>query len=150
MPRRDALLRLTSRLIARRDDLRRSLDSDLNRVRGISVATGVGDPVDAAVDAATDEISSQLAEIETRELDRIERALERIAARSYGRCEFCGAKISATRLNALPDATSCIDCQREAERRASSKSASPTRQADAPTPREVSSRKFSNGDAISP
>jgi len=118
MARTDALLRLTSRLIARRDDLRRSLDRDLDRVRETSVAAGVGDQVDAAVDAAVDEISSRLAEIETRELDRIERALERIAARSYGRCEFCGGKISATRLNALPDANSCIDCQREEERRA--------------------------------
>ena len=81
----------------------------------VSAGSGVGDQVDAAVDAANEEISSQLVEIESRELGQIEHALERIAAGVYGRCEFCGGKISATRLNALPYANSCIDCQRENE-----------------------------------
>jgi len=34
----------------------------------------------------------------------------------YGRCEFCGGKISEARLNALPYTNSCIECQRENER----------------------------------
>ena len=38
----------------------------------------VGDNVDAAVDTANDEISSQLVEIESRELGQIEHALQRI------------------------------------------------------------------------
>ena len=42
--------------------------------------------------------------------------LQRIAAGVYGRCEFCGNKISEARLNALPYTNSCIDCQRENER----------------------------------
>ena len=122
MPRENALLRLTSRLIARRDALRKTLSRDLGRLREISEATGVGDNVDAAVDSANEEISSQLAEIESRELGQIEHALYRIAAGVYGRCEFCGGKISAIRLDALPYATSCIDCQRETERRGNPRS----------------------------
>jgi DnaK suppressor protein len=78
--------------------------------------TVVGDNVDAAVDSANDEICSQLVEIESRELGQIEHALQRIAAGVYGRCEFCGGKISEARLNALPYTNSCIDCQRENER----------------------------------
>jgi DnaK suppressor protein len=115
MARKDALLRLTTRLMARRDALRKAISGDLDSFRKFS-AVSVGDNVDAAVDSANDEISSQLVEIESRELGQIEHALQRIAAGVYGRCEFCGGKISEARLNALPYTNSCIDCQRENER----------------------------------
>src|SRR5436305_11248035 len=116
MARKDALLRLTSRLVARRDALRKAINGDLDSFRKFAAVRGVGDNVDAAVDSANDEISSQLVEIESRELGQIEHALQRIAAGVYGRCEFCGGKISEARLNALPYTNSCIDCQRENER----------------------------------
>ena len=63
-----------------------------------------------------DEISSQLAEVESRELASIENALERMKDGKYGQCEVCGGRIPMARLNALPYATVCIDCQRELER----------------------------------
>ena len=115
MARKDALLRLTTRLMARRDALRKAISGDLDSFPKFS-AVSVGDNVDAAVDSANDEISSQLVEIESRELGQIEYALQRIAAGVYGRCEFCSGKISEARLNALPYTNSCIDCQRENER----------------------------------
>ena len=116
MARKDALLRLTSRLMARRDALRKALNGDLDSFRKFSQISGVGDNVDAAVDSANDEICSQLVEIESKELGQIEHALQRNAAGVYGRCEYCGGKISEARLNALPYTSSCIDCQRENER----------------------------------
>lgn len=116
MARKDALLRLTSRLVSRRDALRKAINGDLDSFREFSAVRGGGDTVDAAVDSANDEISSQLVEIESRELSQIEHALQRIASGVYGRCEFCGGKISEARLNALPYTNSCIDCQRENER----------------------------------
>lgn len=116
MARKDALLRLHSRLVARRDALRKALNGDLQSWQEYTTLT-VGDNVDAAVDTANDEISSQLAEIESRELEQIERALDRIVKGVYGRCEFCGGKVAEARLNALPYTNSCIDCQRENERR---------------------------------
>jgi DnaK suppressor protein len=116
MARKDALLRLTSRLIARRDALRKALNGDLDSFRKFSELNAVGDNVDAAVDCANDEICSQLVEIESRELGQIEHALQRIAGGVYGRCEYCGGKIAEPRLNALPYTNSCIECQRENER----------------------------------
>ena len=116
MARKDALLRLHSRLVARRDALRKALSGDLDGLREYAARYEVGDSVDAAVDTANDEISSQLAEIESRELGQIEHALQRIVAGVYGRCEFCGEKIAEVRLNALPYTNTCIDCQRENER----------------------------------
>jgi len=117
MASKDALLRLTARLIARRDALRKTLDVDLDRFRHYSEVSGVGDAIDAAVDSAADEICSQLVEIESTELGQVVNALQRIAAGVYGRCESCGGRISAARLNALPYTNRCIDCQRNTERR---------------------------------
>lgn len=116
MARKDALLRLHSRLSKRRDALRKALNGDLDSLREYASTFVVGDSVDAAVDTANDEINSQLAELESRELEQIEHALERIEQGGYGRCEFCGDKIAEPRLNALPYTTTCIECQRENER----------------------------------
>jgi DnaK suppressor protein len=116
MARKDALLRLHARLVARRDALRKALNGDLESYREIAAQDVVGDNVDAAVDSANGEISSQLVEIESRELGQIEHALKRIVQGVYGRCEYCGGKIAEARLNALPYTNSCIDCQRENER----------------------------------
>lgn len=115
MARKEALLRLHARLVARRDALRKALSGDLEGFREYA-SLEVGDNVDAAVDTANDEISSQLVEIESRELEQIEHALQRIVQGVYGRCEFCGGKIAEARINALPYTNSCIDCQRENER----------------------------------
>jgi DnaK suppressor protein len=41
--------------------------------------------------------------------------LVRIKNGTYGECEICGNRIPLARLNALPYATSCIECQRAAE-----------------------------------
>ncbi|HOM17257.1 MAG TPA: TraR/DksA family transcriptional regulator, partial [Thermoguttaceae bacterium] len=62
-----------------------------------------------------DEIISQLAEVESRELAQIENALERMRSGQYGICESCGHSIALARLQALPYATLCIKCQRELE-----------------------------------
>src|ERR1051325_5133643 len=110
MARKDALLRLHKRLVARRDALRKALSGDLDSLRVYHSTFDVGDNVDAAVDTANDEISTQLAELESRELEQIERALDRIVKGVYGRCEFCGSKIAEARINALPYTNTCIEC----------------------------------------
>jgi DnaK suppressor protein len=115
MTRKDAILNMRQVLIRRRDALRKALAGDLSQLKELG-AQASGDVVDAALDCAQDEISSQLAEVESRELARIENALERMRRGQYGVCEGCGANIPMARLNALPYATSCIKCQREAER----------------------------------
>ena len=81
MARKDALLRLHARLVARRDALRKALNGDLDSFREFAATNVVGDNVDAAVDTANDEICSQLVEIESRELGQIEHALQRIVKR---------------------------------------------------------------------
>lgn len=116
MTGRNSLLRLTSRLMAQRDALRRVLAEDVSRLREPSEVVGFGDTADAAVDSANDEICSRLAELESRELAGIEQAIQRIAEGRYGRCEACGDRIPTSRLVALPCTSRCIGCQRRDER----------------------------------
>jgi RNA polymerase-binding transcription factor DksA len=49
-------------------------------------------------------------------LGSIDEALRRIETGTYGTCVRCGKPISEERLEAIPYATRCIDCQRFAER----------------------------------
>lgn len=114
MPRSDSIKKMHDLLVKRRDALRRALAGDLSLLKQLRDQSG-SDVVDAALDAVQDEISSQLAEVESRELANIERALESIRQGTYGNCEICSSKISLARLQALPYATMCIDCQRAAE-----------------------------------
>ena len=114
MARKDALVHMRELLITRRDALRKALAGDLSMLKELREQT-VGDVVDFALDSAQDEINSQLAEVESRELAQIEKALERMGEGRYGACEGCDQKIPMARLNALPYATYCIECQREME-----------------------------------
>lgn len=114
MPRKDAILNMRDVLIRRRDALRKALAGDLSMLKELRQQS-VGDVIDAALDSAQDEISSQLAEVESRELASIEKALERMREGTYGQCEECEKPIPMARLNALPYATLCIECQRMAE-----------------------------------
>jgi DnaK suppressor protein len=115
MARKDALLNLHAILVRRRDALRNALVGDLTLLRELR-SESPGDVIDAALDSTQDEISSQLAEVESRELASIENALERMRNGQYGLCEVCNGKIPMARLNALPYATMCIECQRDLER----------------------------------
>ena len=114
MTRKDAMMGLRQILVRRRDALRQALAGDLSLLKELRQQNS-GDVIDAALDTAQDEISSQLAEVESRELASIEKALDRVREGSYGLCESCSEKIPIARLNALPYATLCIECQRAEE-----------------------------------
>jgi DnaK suppressor protein len=42
-------------------------------------------------------------------------ALDRVRAGTYGSCEVCGSRIPEARRRALPDVTTCLQCQESAE-----------------------------------
>ena len=112
MARRDALLRLHKQLSARRDELRRRIGSEIT---DLLRASDSGDAADQAFDNGSEDVISHLAEIESRELAQIGRALDKLKTGTYGTCEGCQKKIPLERLNALPYSTTCVSCQREME-----------------------------------
>ncbi len=115
MARQNALLRLPRTLQARRADLRKTLADEVKNLRNLKAADATGDSADAAFEADSDAVSSQLAQLDSRELSQIEWALARLKEGKYGICENCQKKIPLTRLNALPSDTLCINCERQME-----------------------------------
>ena len=114
MGRKDAILKLRQVLLHRRDALRKALAGDLTSLRNCGIKRRRH--ARRGVDCAQDEISSQLAEVESRELAQIESALERMRNGTYGICEVTGKPIPLARLQALPYATMCIEAEAEAEK----------------------------------
>ena len=113
MARKDAIKNLKKVLEKRRDAMRKALAGDFSDLNDLRET--LGDAVDVALDSAQNELNSQLAEVENRELAQIEIALEKMQVGSFGLCEICEKIIPLARLQALPYATNCIDCQTNKE-----------------------------------
>ncbi len=78
------------------------------------------DPKDFA-DVASDDIDRKMIEAlgsqEIKRLRSIDSALSRINQGKYGSCMKCNKKIPLERLQAIPYAVLCVDCQKGEERR---------------------------------
>ena len=71
---------------------------------------------DTATETYDRELDYTLEENSEHVLGEIDAALKRIEDGTYGICTNHGEQIPVERLEALPYATLCIDCQRERER----------------------------------
>jgi len=116
MTRHETLIRLHAQLIAQRDHLRQKLS--LPVADSFQDEVG-GDAADLASHDVERELESQLVSLESRELTRIEKAIESIQNGTYGQCEHCGCRIPVARLQALPHTGCCVDCQRKNESKSS-------------------------------
>ena len=72
---------------------------------------------DVASDNYDREFSLSLADNEQKLLNRINDALEKIDANTYGLCELCEKKINKVRLKAVPYAELCVPCQEKQEKK---------------------------------
>jgi DnaK suppressor protein len=115
MARKEALLKIQKTLVSRRTELRKRIGMELADLGLGKSSAPSGDTADAAFGHTGDELASQLAELEAKELAQIERALVRLKQGKYGVCAGCSGKIPVARLNILPYSTLCIKCQQEAE-----------------------------------
>lgn len=70
---------------------------------------------DMASDSYDREFSLNIATEEQKVIYEIDEALKRIDEGKYGRCLSCDKKIPVRRLNALPYAKYCIQCQSKEE-----------------------------------
>jgi RNA polymerase-binding transcription factor DksA len=71
---------------------------------------------EADVDAYEREKTWALVQRLERKLESIDHALRLAQAGTYGVCEGCGSRIDPARLEILPEATLCLECQRKLER----------------------------------
>lgn len=64
---------------------------------------------------SVDPVAYQSAASHRTAIAQITAALNRITQGTYGRCTRCGRQIASARLEVLPFAAACIDCQSHAE-----------------------------------
>ena len=77
------------------------------RGSGISFGKRVGDGTTEAVSRLND---VGMADSLNASLERIDRALEKVAEGTYGTCDGCGEQIPAARLEAQPESAVCVEC----------------------------------------
>ena len=78
-------------------------------------AGAVRDPEEQSVDDFVTEVDMALMQMKSETLSKIDQAMTRLEADTYGICQECDEEIPAARLKALPFAPLCRDCQEDAE-----------------------------------
>jgi DnaK suppressor protein len=74
-------------------------------------ASETPDPVDLAVRNYSKNVMLAVSENESRQLVLINEALQRITDEEYGTCQNCEKEINPKRLDAVPWARYCLNCQ---------------------------------------
>ncbi|MCC6328486.1 MAG: TraR/DksA family transcriptional regulator [Acidobacteria bacterium] len=74
------------------------------------------DPVDLAVRNYSKNVMLAVSENESRQLALIDEALLRVEDNEYGLCQNCEKEITPKRLEAIPWARYCLNCQELVER----------------------------------
>lgn len=92
---------------------RKSVMADVSR-HGVKTGVGGGaiaDETERADKIAENMVEHQLGFSESKLLEKIEYALERLDEGTYGVCDGCGKDINIERLKAKPSVSLCIKCQ---------------------------------------
>ncbi|MEX0879198.1 MAG: TraR/DksA C4-type zinc finger protein [Thermoanaerobaculia bacterium] len=101
------------------EEKKASLSAEIAKTRIAEVETSeeaTQDIADKAVSSYTREFLYSLTDGERHTLLRIDDALLRIEAGAYGFCVNCNTAMTEKRLNAVPWAPYCLDCQELAEK----------------------------------
>ena len=109
-----AILKIRERLIANRAELLKLIQASQSVERDAGDLT-FSNEIDLASSLEGREMTFQLTSRDRNELKLIEEILFRINNGSYGDCDSCEKKITLKRLQIMPLATLCIECQEDAE-----------------------------------
>ncbi len=102
----------------RRREILNEVQARIKDVRSEGAAgltTGVVDAVETSESDIQEDIELALIQMKAETLTRINEALDRLEAGSFGRCNECAEEISEARLRALPFAVRCKDCEEARE-----------------------------------
>jgi DnaK suppressor protein len=112
------------RLSAERDEVLASIAEIEARTSGQDEFETVADernsddgPSDAAIETLDRGTEFALEENLRTMLEEIDAAIEKIGKGTYGVCDNCGRDIKMARLERIPSATMCVECQERLERR---------------------------------
>jgi len=102
--------------------LQREISGDIHSLEDDAFSTdgdrlSVDNPADIGSESYSQEFSLELLQRDEATLGEIQEALQRVEAGTFGRCETCDEVIPKVRLNAVPHARLCVECQRKVERR---------------------------------
>ena len=103
---------IKDRLIAERENL-------LNKLKENDLSiddSETPDPVDLAVRNYSKNVMLAVSENDSRQIILINEALERIEDEEYGSCQNCEKEINPKRLDAIPWARYCLNCQELVEK----------------------------------
>ncbi len=115
-PRDQKLFQIKLLLLRQRALLLSGAESALNELPGQTLYPDLGDQATAETDR---NFMLRLRGREQRLLKKIDEAVERIEAGTFGICDDCGCEIGIKRLEARPVTTMCVECktiQEEEER----------------------------------
>lgn len=98
------------RLKQQRQEILSLYNADV-RAGQASTDEGTDDIVDRANNSYNRELMFSLSDNERNHLLAIDAALERLEAGKYGTCANCNREIGEKRLDAVPWARFCVDCQ---------------------------------------
>ncbi len=111
-PREKKMLLIRDKLVNRKEDLIAEAEQVMNSLPEQTTFPDLGDQASVETDR------SFMLRIRSREqklLKKIEEAIDRIDAGTYGICDSCGEEIGIKRLEARPVTTMCIECKTEQE-----------------------------------
>jgi DnaK suppressor protein len=112
----DAFDAVRRKLFEMRNGLIRESKSEIGQILNTEDKyNGASDDGDIADIAARDSLQAAKYSRHLQQLRTIEEALLRIEEGTYGKCEDCEEEISPGRLNAIPFALRCVECQEKHE-----------------------------------
>ena len=87
-----------------------SLQQRLASIKKDVTQSHSGDSAEQAQERENDEVVDAIGNETAQSIRVIQAALDRIADGTYGICADCGEHIAQARLEAIPEATRCVNC----------------------------------------
>ena len=98
-------------LVEVRRSMAANMDSDIRLTFEV-----LQDNADKSVDELLKHVAASITGSRSEMIDKIDEAIKRINAGTYGVCDECGCEIPVLRLKSVPFTLPCVDCQDEEDR----------------------------------
>lgn len=108
----DQLAAIEREIVEEAERLVSRMEASSDSVRPVQLDPGTVGRLSRMDELQSQAMAKNLRDREQRRLEDLQRALERIQDGTYGTCRSCGGEIPFPRLEAFPEATTCVHCSR--------------------------------------